>query len=70
VRADEKITGAQESYSLAQEAHEKVPEDLTKSEASKEIDRLKKKVGRGRRAGAKKGSGANTRKMRQIRQRD
>ena len=52
VTGGEEVTGAQESYlhTLAQEAHEKVPEDLTKAEASKEIDRLKEKTGRGRRA--------------------
>jgi len=49
VTGDEEITGAQESYlhTLAQEAHEKVNDDLTKAEASKEIDRLKSKTGRG-----------------------
>ena len=38
-----KITGAQESYleTLAVEAHEPVEHDLTKAEASKEIDRLR-----------------------------
>ena len=50
VTGDEEITGAQESYlhTLAQQAHEPVDDDLTKAEASKEIDRLKKKTGRGR----------------------
>jgi hypothetical protein len=49
VTGDEEITGAQESYlhTLAQEAHEQVDDDLTKAEASKEIDRLKAKTGRG-----------------------
>ena len=49
VTGDEEMTGAQESYlhTLAQEAHEPVDDDLTKAEASKEIDRLKEKTGRG-----------------------
>jgi hypothetical protein len=49
VTGDEDITGAQESYvhTLAQQAHEKIDDDLTKAEASKEIDRLKAKTGRG-----------------------
>ena len=50
VTGDEEITGAQSSYlhTLAQEAHEPVDDDLTKAEASKEIDRLKAKTGRGK----------------------
>ena len=49
VTGDEEMTGAQESYlhTLATQAHEKVDDDLTKAEASKEIDRLKAKTGRG-----------------------
>jgi hypothetical protein len=64
VTGDEEITGAQESYlhTLAQEAHENVPEDLTKAEASKEIDRLKERTGRGRRGGAKRASRAKVSK--------
>jgi Protein of unknown function (DUF3072) len=52
VTGDEEMTGAQESYlhTLAQEAHEKVDDELTKAEASKEIDRLKEKTGRGQAA--------------------
>jgi hypothetical protein len=48
VTGDEEMTGAQESYlhTLAQEAHEPVAPDLTKAEASKEIDRLRDKTGR------------------------
>ncbi|MBV9861654.1 MAG: DUF3072 domain-containing protein [Alphaproteobacteria bacterium] len=51
VTGDEDMTGAQESYlhTLAQQAHEKVEPDLTKAEASKKIDELKEKTGRGRR---------------------
>jgi hypothetical protein len=47
---DEPSTGAQRSYleTLASEAHEEVDaEELTKAEASKEIDRLQEKTGRG-----------------------
>jgi hypothetical protein len=46
---DEPMTGAQESYlnTLAGEAGEKVEEDLTKAEASKRIDELREKTGRG-----------------------
>jgi hypothetical protein len=49
VTGDEEMTEAQESYlhTLAQEAHETVPESLSKAEASKEIDHLKEKTGRG-----------------------
>lgn len=47
---DEPATAAQESYlnTLATEAHEDVPEDLTKAEASEKIDELQEKTGRGR----------------------
>jgi DUF3072 family protein len=47
---DEPATGAQESYlrTLAGEAHEEVPADLTKAEASRKIDELQAKTGRGR----------------------
>jgi Protein of unknown function (DUF3072) len=46
---DEPMTGAQESYlnTLASEAGEKVEENLTKAEASKRIDELREKTGRG-----------------------
>jgi len=52
VTGDEEMTGAQESYlhTLASEAHEEIEPDLTKAEASKEIDRLQAKTGRGRAA--------------------
>ena len=39
---------------LAEEAHEDVEPDLTKAEASKEIDRLRAKTGRGRRTAPKR----------------
>jgi len=46
---DEPMTGPQESYlaTLAQEAGEDVPDDLTKAEASKRIDELQEQTGRG-----------------------
>ena len=46
---EEPLTGAQESYlhTLATEAGEEVEEDLTKAEASKKIDELRDKTGRG-----------------------
>jgi hypothetical protein len=46
---DEPMTGPQESYlhTLAQEAGEDVPAELTKVEASQLIDRLQEKTGRG-----------------------
>ena len=46
---EESMTGAQQSYlqTLSQEAGEKVPEDLSKAEASKKIDELQHKTGRG-----------------------
>jgi hypothetical protein len=56
VTGDEEMTGAQESYlhTLAEEASEDVDADLTKAEASKQIDRLQQKTGRGRRAPRRK----------------
>ena len=47
---DEPATGAQESYlqTLATEAQEEVPEDLSKADASRKIDELQEKTGRGR----------------------
>lgn len=46
---DEPATGAQMSYvkTLADEADETVPDELTKSEASKLIEKLQNKTGRG-----------------------
>ena len=46
---EEPMTGAQESYlnTLATEAGEEVEPDLTKAEASKKIDELQHKTGRG-----------------------
>ena len=49
VTGDEPLTGAQRSYlhTLAEEAGEEVDDDLTKAEASKLIDELQAKTGRG-----------------------
>jgi len=46
---EEPMTGAQRSYlkTLAQEAGEEVDENLTKAEASKRIEELQEKTGRG-----------------------
>jgi hypothetical protein len=50
VTGDESMTVAQASYlrTLAQEAGEPVDETLTKAEASKRIDELQARTGRGR----------------------
>ncbi len=50
---DEPMTGPQRSYlhTLAQEAGEQVPDNLTKAEASKLIDRLQEHTGRRPQAG-------------------
>ena len=50
VTGDETMTGAQASYlkTLADEAGEDVGSDLTKAEASKKIDELQERTGRGR----------------------
>ncbi len=49
VSGDEPMTGAQASYlkTLSEQAHEPpaLSERLTKAEASKEIDRLRQKIG-------------------------
>ena len=46
---DEPMTGAQRSYlsTLSEEAKENFNENLTKAEASKRIDELQQKTGRG-----------------------
>ncbi len=50
VTGDESMTGPQASYlkTLANEAGEEVDESLTKAEASKKIDELQDRTGRGR----------------------
>ena len=47
---DERMTGAQASYlkTLSEEAGEEFDPDLSKAEASKRIDELQAKTGRGR----------------------
>ncbi|MBV9655588.1 MAG: DUF3072 domain-containing protein [Acetobacteraceae bacterium] len=49
---DEKMTGAQASYlkTLSEEAGEPFDDGLTKAEASKRIDALQEKTGRGKRS--------------------
>jgi hypothetical protein len=49
VTGEEPMTGAQRSYlhTLAEEAHEEVEDDLTKAQASRKIDELQEKTGRG-----------------------
>ncbi len=51
VTGEEPMTGAQASYlqTLSQEANEPFDESLTKAEASRRIDELQQKTGRGRR---------------------
>jgi hypothetical protein len=50
VTGDESMTAAQASYlkTLAQEADEPVDENLTKADASKRIEELQARTGRGR----------------------
>ena len=49
VTGDERMTGAQASYlqTLCQEAGEEFDETLTKADASKRIDELQERTGRG-----------------------
>ena len=49
VTGDEKMTGAQASYlqTLSQEANEPFDETLSKADASRRIDELQSKTGRG-----------------------
>lgn len=49
VTGDEPMTGAQRSYldTLAREAGEEIPANITKAEASEHIDRLQQATGRG-----------------------
>jgi len=50
VTGDEPITGAQQSYlqTLSQEANEPFDPEISKAEASRRIDELQEKTGRGR----------------------
>jgi hypothetical protein len=56
VTGDEPMTGAQRSYlkTLSEEAHEPFDENLTKAEASKRIEELQQKTGRGGSGAGKK----------------
>jgi hypothetical protein len=49
VTGDEPMTGAQKSYleTLSQEAGEQLDENLSKADASKRIEELQQKTGRG-----------------------
>jgi hypothetical protein len=60
VTGDEAMTGAQRSYleTLAREAGETLPADLTKAEASEHIDRLQSATGRGVTEGRTEGTGS------------
>jgi Protein of unknown function (DUF3072) len=53
VTGDEPMTGAQRSYldTLARQAGEQLPADLSKAEASEHIDRLQRQTGRGAASG-------------------
>jgi hypothetical protein len=57
---EEPMTGAQRSYlkTLSDEAGEEFDENLTKAEASKRIDELQQKTGRGLNQGQQTGAGA------------
>lgn len=61
VTGDEPLTGAQDSYvhTLAREAGEEVPDNLTKAEASEKIEELQQKTGRapGKRARSRRRKG-------------
>jgi Protein of unknown function (DUF3072) len=48
VTGDEPMTGAQRSYldTLARRAGEEIPADITKAEASEQIDRLRTETGK------------------------
>jgi hypothetical protein len=49
VTGDERMTGAQRSYlhTLAREAGEEVPDEMTKRDAAKRIEELQERTGRG-----------------------
>jgi Protein of unknown function (DUF3072) len=55
---DEPMTGAQRSYlkTLSEEAHESFDDNLTKAQASKRIEELQQKTGRGGGAGKQTGA--------------
>lgn len=60
VTGDEPMTGAQESYvhTLAREAGEEVPEEMTKAEASEKIEELQEATGRGTRTASRRKTSA------------
>jgi hypothetical protein len=61
VSGDDPMTDAQRSYldTLARQAGEELPADLTKAEASEHIDRLRETTGQGKGSdGEARGSGA------------
>lgn len=60
VTGDEPMTGPQHSYlqTLAREAGEDVPDDLSKAEASRRIDELQARTGRG--GGGEGGAGGGS----------
>ena len=62
VTGDEAMTGAQRSYleTLAREAGETLPGDLTKAQASEHIDRLQQVTGRGADTSGPVGADGNT----------
>lgn len=59
VTGNEPMTGAQDSYvhTLARDAGEDVPHDMSKAEASEKIEELQEKTGRGANAPTKKPAG-------------
>ena len=61
VTGDEPMTGPQESYlqTLAREAGEEIPSNLTKAQASEMIDRLQAVTGRGQDSGSSGGGGTS-----------
>jgi hypothetical protein len=61
VTGDEPMTGAQRSYlkTLCEEAKEDFDENLTKAQASKRIDELQEKTGRGQPAHAHRDDARN-----------
>jgi hypothetical protein len=60
VTGEEPMTGAQESYvhTLARQAgeEERLPDEMTKAEASEKIEELQEKTGRGKKPAAGKAS--------------
>lgn len=63
VTGEEPMTGAQDSYlhTLAREAGEEVPQELTKAEASEKIEELQAATGRGAKAARQRKTSARKR---------